>query len=126
LLLAPGKGAQGEAVADASFGRAVIAMLRDPQMRAQLGVAASKIARERCAPEVVQRKIANAFQFAQDHALACGLRPAVDRSVARQLLTTWKHFQPWMTVMGGIYLAGHLRPSTGPRKATALHGAISG
>ena len=86
---------------------------------------AARPARERCAPRAVQQRIADAFQHAQDHSAACGLRPAVARPRPMQWYTTYRHFRPWTTVMGGMYLVGHLRkpPAAGlmsehPRIAT--------
>jgi glycosyltransferase involved in cell wall biosynthesis len=111
ILLAPGKGFAGEAEADAAFGRAVVELVADPQARARLGKTAAKMARERCSPQAVQQKIADAFTHAQDHHSACGLRPAVDRPKPMQWYTTFQHFRPWTTVMSGIYLFGHLRPA---------------
>jgi 1,2-diacylglycerol 3-alpha-glucosyltransferase len=116
VLFAPGKGEALEAEADAAFGRAVLELMRDPQARARLGKAAARVAREHASPMVVQQKIADAFLHAQDHAAACGLRPAVDRPKMMQWYTTFQHFRPWTTVMGGIYLFGHLRPAKGKTK----------
>jgi 1,2-diacylglycerol 3-alpha-glucosyltransferase len=111
VLLAPGKGGAGETEADEAFGRAVVGLLADPQARARLGKTAAKVARDRCSPQAVEQKIADAFQHAQDHVAACGLRPAVDRPKPMQWYTTFQHFRPWTMVMSGIYLFGHLRPA---------------
>jgi 1,2-diacylglycerol 3-alpha-glucosyltransferase len=111
VLFSPGKGTAGESDADAAFGRAVLELMRDPQARARLGKMASKIARERAHPRVVQQKIADAFEHAHDHAAASGLRPAVDGPKLMQWYTTFRAFRPWATVMGGVYLFGHLRPA---------------
>jgi 1,2-diacylglycerol 3-alpha-glucosyltransferase len=124
VLFAPGRGAESEA-ADAAFGRAVVALVRDPQTRARLGKAAAKRARERCSPLAVQQSIADAFQHAQDHAVACGLHPAANRPKVVQWLTTLRHARPWSTFNGLIYLTGHLRPSTGARRET-IHPGIAG
>ncbi len=110
MLLAPGKGTAGEAEADAAFGHAVVALLRDPQHRARLGKNASRHAREHCSPPVVQESIAQAFIHAQEHAAACGLRGAVNGPRALQWLTTFQHARPWALMQGGVYLAGHIRP----------------
>ncbi len=126
VLLSPGKGTAGEAEADAAFGRAVHELLADPQMRARLGKGAARVARERCAPAAVQQKMADAFQHAQDHLAACGLRPAVSRPKAMQWLTTFQHFRPWTTVMSGIYLFGHLRPAKKQAKKPQIHPQIGG
>jgi len=115
VLFAPGKRSgpnSGEAEADAAFGRAVLELLRDPQARARLGKAAAKIARERAHPSIVQQKIADAFQHAHDHAAASGLRPTISRPKLLQWYTTFQHFRPWVTVMGGVYLLGHLRQAS--------------
>jgi hypothetical protein len=124
VLLAPGKGATQEAEADAAFGRAVVGLLADPQARARLGKAAAKVARERCSPIAVQHKIADAFQHAQDHVAACGLRPAVGRPKPMQWYTTFHHFRPWAAVMSGIYVFGHLRPAK-PVTRPKLHPSIA-
>jgi glycosyltransferase involved in cell wall biosynthesis len=111
VLLSPGKGGEGEKDADAAFGRAVVELMRDPQARARLGKTASRVARERAHPRVVQQKLAEAFQDAHDHAAASGLRPAVHGPKFMQWYTTFQSFRPWATVMGGVYLFGHLRPA---------------
>jgi glycosyltransferase involved in cell wall biosynthesis len=111
ILLAPGKRDDTEASADAAFGRAVVQLVRDPEARARLGTAASKRARERCSPVAVQQRIADAFQHAQDHAVAAGLRPMIHRPKVMQWLTTLRHARPWTAFNGLIYLGGHLRPA---------------
>jgi 1,2-diacylglycerol 3-alpha-glucosyltransferase len=125
LLFAPGRDAEAQAAADAAFGRAVVALIRDPQMRARLGNAAAKRARERCSPLAVQQGIADAFQGAQDHAVACGLHPAANRPKAVQWMTTLRHARPWSTFNGLIYLTGHLRPSRALKRET-IHPGIAG
>jgi hypothetical protein len=110
VLLAPGKGDAQEKDANAAFGRAVLDLLADPQERARLGKAASKIARERCAPLSVQTRLADAFRHAQDHAAACGIRAAVDGPRVLRWMTTWQHFRSWSAINGGVYLVGHIRP----------------
>jgi 1,2-diacylglycerol 3-alpha-glucosyltransferase len=110
-LLAPGKGAASEALADAAFGKASLELLRNPQARAKLGKGASRVQRERCSPLAIDQKIADAFRGAQDHAAASGIRPAVERPKVMQWLTTFHNFRPWAAVNGGVYLAGHLRPA---------------
>jgi glycosyltransferase involved in cell wall biosynthesis len=111
VLFAPGKGEASEASADAAYGRAVVELIRDPQARARLGKAASRGSRDRCAPFAVQQRIADAFQHAQDHAVASGLRPVADRPRVMQWLTTLRHARPWTAFNGLIYLGGHLRPA---------------
>ena len=127
VLLAPGNGDGIEREADAAFGRSVLELLRDPERRGRLGKTASKVAREKASPRVVQTKLADAFQHAQDHAAASGLRPAITRPKALQWYTTFRHFRPWTTVMGGIYLFGHLRPAPKPKsgKRASLHPQIA-
>ncbi|MDB4997931.1 MAG: glycosyltransferase [Myxococcaceae bacterium] len=119
VLLAPGSAgakSQGEAEADAAFGRAVLDLLRDPERRGQLGKMAAKFARERAHPRIVQEKLANAFTHAQEHAAACGLRPVASGPKALQWYTTFRHFRSWSTVMGSIYLFGFLRPAPKPTR----------
>jgi 1,2-diacylglycerol 3-alpha-glucosyltransferase len=111
VLLAPGKGDRAEAEANAVFGHAVVELIRDPQARARLGKAATKRARERCSPPVVQEQLADAFQHAQDHAVACGLRPVALRPKVMQWLTTLRYARPWTAFNGVVYLSGHLRPA---------------
>jgi len=123
VLFSPGKGDDAEAAADAAFGRAVVELIRDPQARARLGKAAAKRARERCSPVAVQQRIADAFQHAQDHAVACGLRPVEHRPRPMQWLTTLRHARPWTTFNGMIYLTGHLRPAKSVRRER-LHPSI--
>lgn len=121
LLLAAGNGTEAEEAADGAFGRAVVTLARDPQLRGRIGKAAARVSRERTTPAVVQQKIADAFQQAQDHAAACGIRPATDRPRVAQWYTTFKHFRPWATVMGGLYLFGHLRPAQADLRTKKLH-----
>jgi 1,2-diacylglycerol 3-alpha-glucosyltransferase len=124
VLFAPGKGDQAEAEADLAFGRAVVELIHDPRARARLGKAASKRARERCSPLAVEERLAEAFQHAQDHAVACALRPAARRPKVMQWLTTLRHARPWSTYNGMIYLSGHLRPARGVRREK-LHPSIA-
>jgi len=126
VLFAPGKGREPEAAADAAFGRAVVELIRDPQARARLGRAAAKRARERCSPHAVEQRIADAFQHAQDHAVACGLRPVADRPRFMQWLTTFRHARPWTALNGIIYLSGHLRPHKGAKRGERLHPSLGG
>ncbi len=123
VLLSPGNDAEGECQADAAFGRAVIDLLADPQERARVGTGASKISRERNSPAAVQQRVADAFGHAQDHAAACGIRPAMDGPRVLQWMTTLKHFRTWSTVNGGVYLAGCLRPA-GAKTVRAKHPQI--
>jgi glycosyltransferase involved in cell wall biosynthesis len=116
LLFAPGKGEQGESEADAAFGRALVELIRDPQARARIGGAAAKRARERCSPPAVQVRLADAFQHAQDHALACALRPVTERPKVMQWLTTLRCARPWTTFNGMVYLSGHLRPAKAAKR----------
>jgi glycosyltransferase involved in cell wall biosynthesis len=123
VLFAPGKGEEAEAAADAAFGRAVVELVRNPKARALLGKAAAKRARERCSPTAVQQRVADAFQHAQDHAVACGLRPVARRPRVMQWLTTFQHARPWTAYNGIIYLSGHLRPARGT-KPDKMHGGM--
>jgi glycosyltransferase involved in cell wall biosynthesis len=125
ILFAPGKGDEAEASADAAFGRALVELIRDPRARASLGRAASKRSRERCAPAAVEKRIADAFQDAQDHAVACDLRPVAHRPKVMQWLTSLKRARPWTAFNGLIYLGGHLRPAPAVKR-TRLHPGIAG
>ena len=124
VLLSPGKGGETEDDADAAFGRAVLDLLGDPMERARIGKGASKLCRERNSPLAVQGRIADAFRHAQEHAAACGLRPAIDGPRILQWLTTLKHFRTWSTGNGGVYLAGCLRPAPAKRVKNQLHPQI--
>jgi 1,2-diacylglycerol 3-alpha-glucosyltransferase len=126
VLFAPGKGDDdAERAADAAFGRAVIELLRNPQARARIGKAAARRARERCSPFAVQQRLADAFQHAQDHAVASGLRPMAGRPKVMQWLTTFRHARPWTAFNGLIYLGGHLRPAKAIKRER-LHPGIAG
>jgi 1,2-diacylglycerol 3-alpha-glucosyltransferase len=116
ILFAPGKGDDAEASADRAFGRAAVELLRDPTARAKLGKAAARRARERCSPSAVQERTAEAFRQAQDHAVACALRPSVNRPKPMQWLTTLRHARPWTAFNGLIYLGGHLRPAPSTKR----------
>jgi len=127
VLLSPGNGMHSSSDsddADRAFGRAVIDLLSDPQERARIGKGASKISRDRNSPLAVQRRIADAFQHAQEHAAACGVRPAMDGPRVLQWMTTLKHFRTWSTVNGGVYLAGCLRPAAPKKNKSQLHPQI--
>jgi glycosyltransferase involved in cell wall biosynthesis len=125
VLFAPGKGEGAEASADVAFGRAVVELIRDPKARARLGKAAAKRSSERCSPRAVQQRIADAFQHAQDHAVASALRPVAHRPRLLQWMTTFRHARPWSTYNGLIYLGGHLRPAkTGKGKRKSIHPAM--
>ncbi len=112
VLFAPGNGPAAVAAADAAFGRAVVELIRDPKARARLSTAAARRARERSSPVAVQQRLADAFESAQDHAVASGLRPAVDRPRMMRWLSTLRHARPWTTFNGLIYLSGRLRPTS--------------
>lgn len=126
VLLSPGtKSKRDEREADAAFARAVLDLLADPQERARLGKAASKMARERSSPLSVQQRIADAFRHAQEHAAACGIRAAADGPRILQWLTTLDQFKSWAAINGGLYLAGYFRPADDHRKTKAqLHPQI--
>jgi 1,2-diacylglycerol 3-alpha-glucosyltransferase len=127
VLLSPGKGRREEKEADAAFGRSVLDLLADPQERARLGKAASKIARERSSPLAVQTRIADAFRHAQEHAAACRIQTAADGPKVLQWLTTFEHFRQWAAINTSLYLLGHLRPAQDHSKTKAeLHPQIAG
>jgi 1,2-diacylglycerol 3-alpha-glucosyltransferase len=117
LLFGPGKGEEGESSADAAFGRAVVRLLGDPRTRGRLGTAAARLGRDKAHPRVVHKKLAGAFTAARNHLEASGLRPVADGPRALRWYTTFQHFQPWTTVMGALYLFGHLRPGKSPMRA---------
>jgi 1,2-diacylglycerol 3-alpha-glucosyltransferase len=123
VLLPPGKGTSAEREADSRFGKAVTDLLKDPKERGRLGKAASRTARERAHPDVVQQRLADAFTHAQDHARTAGLRPAIRGPRPLQWLTTLRHFRPWATLNGGLYLLGHVRPGK-PIKRERIHPGI--
>ena len=125
VLLAPGKGEAAEADADAAFGKAVLELLAKPEERAKLGKAATRIARERSSPIAVQTRLADAFHHAQEHAAACGLRPAVDGPRLLQWLTTLTHFRTWFLVNGGVSLVGKIRQPHTDQKVRAAHPQIA-
>jgi glycosyltransferase involved in cell wall biosynthesis len=121
VLLSPGQGADTEKDADDAFGAAVMALLADPQERARLGKAASRMARERCSPEAVQARLADAFRHAQEHAAATGIRPAVEGPRVLQWMTTLRHFKTWAAINGSIHVISHLRP---PHEVTEGRGKL--
>ncbi|MBX3188287.1 MAG: glycosyltransferase [Labilithrix sp.] len=123
VLLSPGKGQSTPSAdeADAAFGRAVLDLLSDPNERARLGKAASKISRERNAPLAIQYRIADAFRHAQEHAAACGVRAAVDGPRALQWMTTFQHFRSWSMVQGSLYFCGCVRPAREKKQKSRLH-----
>jgi glycosyltransferase involved in cell wall biosynthesis len=124
LLVAPGRRNRSEGPANVAFGRAVMELLRDPHLRARIGKAAARAAREKAHPRRVEQKLAEAFLHAQDHLAASGIRPSVGRPKVIQWYTTFQHFRPWTTVMGGLYVFGHLRPGK-PRVRASIHPQIA-
>ena len=72
----------------------------------------------------MQRRIADAFQHAQEHAAACGVRPAIEGPRVLRWMTTLKHFRTWSTVNGGVYLAGCLRPAPEKKRKSQMHPQI--
>ena len=120
ILLSPGTG-QNERTADSdvAFANAVVDLLANPEERARLGKAASRMARERSSPLAVQTRMADAFRHAQEHAAACGIRAACDGPRVLQWMTTFQHFRSWLVVNGGVTLVGYLRqPHTDKVKQT--------
>lgn len=125
LLFSPGRGGLAESEADAVFGGAVVALMGDPHARARLGKMAAKLAREKAHPRIVEQKLADAFLHAYDHRMASGIRPAMSGPKLLQWYTTLQHFRPWTTVMGGLYVFGHLRPGK-PTARARIHPQIAG
>lgn len=125
VLFTPGKGSLAESEANAAFGRAVLSLVRDPHERARLGKMAAKFAREKAHPRIIEQKLADAFLHAQEHMMTSGVRPAVERPKIMQWYTTLQHFRPWTTVMGGLYVFGHLRPGK-PMVRARIHPGIAG
>jgi glycosyltransferase involved in cell wall biosynthesis len=124
VLVSPGHGNASESRADAAFGRAIAELLRDPHARARLGKAAARSAREKAHPRKVEQKLADAFLHAQHHLAASGVRPAMGGPKITQWFTTLRHFYPWTTVMGGLYVFGHLRPGK-PSVRASIHPQIA-
>ena len=114
-----------EDAADAAFGAAVIRLAKDPLLQKELGLNALRGARERHCPEVIEERLADAFRCAQRHAAKDARRPNVLRSKPMQWYTTFRRFQPWTTIMGSVYLAGHLRKPTEKRRRASHHPRIS-
>jgi len=126
VLLSPGTNDASQLEADKAFGREVVALLDSPELRARLARTASSMSRERTAPAVVQARMADAFRHAQEHASACGVRPAIQGPRALQWLTTLSHFRTWSAANGGVYLAGLLRPAPNAKHKSQLHPQIAG
>jgi 1,2-diacylglycerol 3-alpha-glucosyltransferase len=111
VLVAPGRGDAGEGEADRAFGRAVRALLHDPQRRGRYGRSAAQRARWRCSPAAIVERLEASFRAAHEHALGSGLRPASRLPLPLQWLTTLRHARPWTAYNGMMYLTGHLRPA---------------
>jgi hypothetical protein len=79
------------------------------------------MARERCSPEAVQARLADAFRHAQEHAAATGIRPAVEGPRVLQWMTTLRHFKTWAAINGSIHVISHLRP---PHEVTEGRGKL--
>jgi glycosyltransferase involved in cell wall biosynthesis len=110
-----------EEAADAAFGAAVIRLARDPLLRKELGLKAVRCARERHSPEVVEERLADAFRCAQRHAAKDRRSPSMLCSKPMQWYTTFRRFQPWTTIMGSVYLMGHLRKPDAQRQRAFHH-----
>jgi 1,2-diacylglycerol 3-alpha-glucosyltransferase len=124
LLLSPGLTSADHAGADRAFGDAAVRVLSDESLRARLGRAASKRARERSAPLAVERKVADAFQSAQDHASRACLRAGTDGPRALQWLTTFSHFRRWAFFNGALVAIARMRRPHSPGNADhpPIHG----
>jgi len=107
--------------ADEAFGRTVVGVVRDALLRKTLGQKAARAARDRYSPEVIEERLADAFRCAERHAARDDELPRMLRSKASQWYTTARHFQPWTTVMGGVYLFGHLRRPVRRRTRASAH-----
>ncbi len=123
ILIAPHTPSEEDA--DVAFAEAVLRLAKDPILRKELGQGAERAARDRRSPEVVEERLAQAFRCAERHAMRDKRAPRLLGSKTMQWYTTFRHFRPWTTVMGGMYLVGHLRkpPAAGlmsehPRIAT--------
>jgi hypothetical protein len=101
-----------------------VELVRDPQARTRVGRAARKHAREESSPAAVLRRTADVFLLAQDHAVASGVRPAEQGPAMIKWLTTLRHFRPWTTYNGLLYLGGHLRPGSGAALQRGIHPVI--
>jgi 1,2-diacylglycerol 3-alpha-glucosyltransferase len=111
FIVDPGKGLDGQIVGDIRFGTAVVKLLRDAELRARLGRAASKRARARHTPAAIERRMGEVFQSALDAGAArskAGFE--APRGFAR-VAATAKSFVPWTASMVGLYLSGFLRPA---------------
>jgi 1,2-diacylglycerol 3-alpha-glucosyltransferase len=97
-----------ESAGDRAFADAVVALIGNPLGRRRLGRNASRMARERSAPDVIERRLVHAFESAQAHARAT--LPSTEMTRFSQLRASVTHASKWATVMGGVYLFGHLRP----------------
>jgi 1,2-diacylglycerol 3-alpha-glucosyltransferase len=111
VLLDAGRTRIEASAADIAFGRAVLALVRDPLAAAQLGGAAAQRAHERSSPVVVQAMLADAFVHAREHATASGLRGLVEGPRLFQWLETFRRFRSWAGLTGGLFALGHLRPA---------------
>lgn len=114
LLVDPGDRRGGTEDGNRAMGEAISELIRNPRRRARLGQEAARLARERAHPSAVQDRLVSAFEAARDHAQSSGLVAATSRPRPMQWYTTFRHFRPWTTVMGGIYVFGHLRPAQEP------------
>jgi glycosyltransferase involved in cell wall biosynthesis len=105
-----------DTAAERAFGEAVVALVGNPLGRRRLGRNAARMARERSAPDVIERRLFDAFESAIAHARTT--LPAEGLSRFSQLRSTVGHAAKWASVMGGVYLFGHLRPmDRGVRRA---------
>jgi len=110
IVIEPERTSALEEDANIAFGHAAVELVRNNEMRERMSTEASRYARERCSPAVVQRRLAEAFQHARTHAAVSGIRPLFGGPKPLQWYETFRHFRSWTAGMGSVYLCGFLRP----------------
>ncbi len=121
-LLLPAGGTPAEKQeGDEAMGRALVGLLRDPQMHTRFREAGVRISRARTSPRAVEQRIASAFLDARERAAA--LRLGKRKSPAARWLTTAKLFGPWWLLHLAISAAGCMRPAA-RRRAPVTHPRI--
>ena len=67
----------------------------------------------------LEANLVDAFRCAERHAAKDTRSPRVLRSKPMLWYTTFRRFQPWTTIMGSVYLFGHLRKASAKRLVNA-------
>jgi len=112
-----------ELAADRAFGQAVVGLVGNPLARRRLGRNAARMARERSAPDVIERRLVEAFESAMKHGRET--QPSHPLTGLSLALATVAHFCKWAFVMGLVCLFGAIRPARQRLRRVVHHPSIA-